>query len=69
MSFLKHVKHLKTGKVYEFVEFVEKEVHHVSFKHSSSHVRVNDSEKNIFRYFPINSIEFVDIENGGKVKR
>ncbi len=57
------IKNMKSGKIFEFIKFVQKEIDNCTYTSTTTHVQVKDLKKGTNRYFPINEIEFLDDKN------
>ncbi len=58
MSRVHNLTHIKSGKKFEFIGFVQKEIQLCSYTTVSTHVQVKDY-KGIVHYFRLNEVEFI----------
>ena len=55
---IKIVKDLKTGKHYEFIEYVQQRVDGCTFISNTPHAKVKELDSKAEKYIPVNQIEF-----------
>lgn len=55
-----HVKTINNNKIYEFIEFTQRNIAGCTYRSNATHVKAIDLITNKIVYLPINIIEFID---------